>query len=176
MFMFITKECQDRNSHRAGTWRQELMKRPWKDVTYWLASPGLLSFLPYRTQDHQPRDGTTHNGPSHPWSLIEQMPYSWISWRHFLKRSSFLCDNSTLCQVDTENQPIQISKHNENANLGYMGTLYYSQYCTKNSSCTKGMGDNLSWAKDEGLTKTQRQSFRFLSWCTPLYRRLQGPL
>jgi len=41
---------------------QELMQRPWRDVTYWLASPGLLSLLSYRTQDHQPRDGTTHNG------------------------------------------------------------------------------------------------------------------
>jgi hypothetical protein len=28
-----------------------------------------------------------------PWSLIEKMPYSWISWRHFLNWSSFLCDN-----------------------------------------------------------------------------------
>jgi hypothetical protein len=26
-----------------------------------------------------PGDGTTHNGPFHPWSLIEKMPYSWIS-------------------------------------------------------------------------------------------------
>ena len=31
-----------------------------------------------------------------PWSLIEKMPYSWISWRHFLKGDSFLCDNSSL--------------------------------------------------------------------------------
>ena len=60
--LFITKGSQDRNSHRAGTWRQEWMLRPWKDVTYWIASPGLLSLLFYRTQDHQPRDGTTHNG------------------------------------------------------------------------------------------------------------------
>jgi hypothetical protein len=37
-----------------------------------------------------------------PWSLIEKMPYSWISWRHFLKGGSFLCDNSSLCQVDTK--------------------------------------------------------------------------
>jgi hypothetical protein len=43
--------------------KQELMQRPWRDVTYWLASPGLLSLLSYRTQDHQPRDGTTHKGP-----------------------------------------------------------------------------------------------------------------
>ena len=62
--LFITKGSQDRNSHRAGTWRQELMQRPWRDVPYWLASPGLLSLLSYRTQDYQPRDDTTHNGSS----------------------------------------------------------------------------------------------------------------
>jgi hypothetical protein len=43
--------------------KQELMQRPWKDVTYWLASTGLLSLLPYRIQDSQPRDGPTHKGP-----------------------------------------------------------------------------------------------------------------
>jgi hypothetical protein len=62
----ITKGNQDRNSHRAGTWRQELIQRLWRDVTYWLVSPGVISLLSYRTQDCQPRDGTTHNGPSHP--------------------------------------------------------------------------------------------------------------
>jgi hypothetical protein len=44
--------------------KQELMQRPWRDVPYWLASPGLLSLLSYRTQDCQPRDGSTHKGPS----------------------------------------------------------------------------------------------------------------
>jgi hypothetical protein len=44
--------------------RQELMQKPWWDVLYWLASPGLLSLLSYRTQDYQPRDGTTHKGTS----------------------------------------------------------------------------------------------------------------
>jgi hypothetical protein len=34
MLLFITKGSQDRNSHKAETWRQELMKRPWRDVTY----------------------------------------------------------------------------------------------------------------------------------------------
>jgi len=43
--------------------KQKLMQRPWRDVPYWLASPGLLSLLSYRTQDYQPRDVTTHNGP-----------------------------------------------------------------------------------------------------------------
>ena len=45
--------------------KQELMQRPWRDVLYWLASPGLLSVLSYRTQDGMaPRDGTSHNGSS----------------------------------------------------------------------------------------------------------------
>jgi hypothetical protein len=43
--------------------KQELMQKPWRDVLYWLASPGLLSLLSYRTQDCQPRDGPTHKGP-----------------------------------------------------------------------------------------------------------------
>jgi hypothetical protein len=43
--------------------KQELMQRPWRDVPYWLASPGLLSLLSYGTQDYQPRDSPTHKGP-----------------------------------------------------------------------------------------------------------------
>jgi hypothetical protein len=41
-----------------------------------------------------------------PLLLTEKISYSWITWRHFLKRGSFLCDNSTLCQVDTQKLPI----------------------------------------------------------------------
>jgi hypothetical protein len=33
---------------------QELMQRPWRDVLYWLASPGLLSLLSYRTKATSP--------------------------------------------------------------------------------------------------------------------------
>jgi hypothetical protein len=43
--------------------KQELIQRPWRDALYWLASPGLLSLLSYRTQDYQPRDGPTYKGP-----------------------------------------------------------------------------------------------------------------
>jgi hypothetical protein len=46
--------------------KQELMQRPWRDITYWLASPGFLSLLSYRTQHYQPRDGTTQKGPLPP--------------------------------------------------------------------------------------------------------------
>jgi hypothetical protein len=38
--------------------------------------------------------------------LIEKMPYSWISWRHFIKGSSFLCNNSSWCQVVTQTQQV----------------------------------------------------------------------
>jgi hypothetical protein len=34
--------------------KQELMQRPWRDVSYWLASPGLLSLLSYRTKTTSP--------------------------------------------------------------------------------------------------------------------------
>ena len=52
----------------------------------------------------RPPDQRWHHpqGDLPPWSLIEKMPYSWISWRHFPNWSSFLCDNSSLCQVDTK--------------------------------------------------------------------------
>jgi hypothetical protein len=41
----------------------------------------------------------------HP-SLIEKMLYRWISWRHFLTGGSFLCGDSSLCQVNTQKQPV----------------------------------------------------------------------
>jgi hypothetical protein len=68
LYFYIVVHHQRKSGQelRAGTWRQELMQRPWRDVTYWIASPGLLSFLSYRTQNYQPGDGTTHNGPSNP--------------------------------------------------------------------------------------------------------------
>jgi hypothetical protein len=36
------------------------------------------------------------------------MSHSWIPWRHFLKGGSFLCDNSSLYKVDTQNQSVHI--------------------------------------------------------------------
>jgi hypothetical protein len=36
---------QDRNSGRAGTWKQELMQRPWTGAIHWFASHGLLILL-----------------------------------------------------------------------------------------------------------------------------------
>ena len=57
---FITKSGLELKQVR----KQELMQRPWRDVSYWLASSSFLSLLSYRTQEHQPKGGTTHKGPS----------------------------------------------------------------------------------------------------------------
>jgi hypothetical protein len=56
--------------HQRQSWRTQAGQeagadaKPRRDVSYWLASPGLLSLLSYRTQDYQARDGTTHHGSS----------------------------------------------------------------------------------------------------------------
>ena len=47
--IYFIKESQGRNTKWAGTWKQELMQRPWRGATYWLAPEGLLSLLSYST-------------------------------------------------------------------------------------------------------------------------------
>jgi hypothetical protein len=61
--------------------------------------PLACSACSYRTKTTSPEMVQPTRGP---WSLIEKMPHSWITWRHFPNWSSFLCDNSSLCQVDTK--------------------------------------------------------------------------
>jgi hypothetical protein len=43
--------------------KQELMQRPWRDVLYWLASPGVLSLLSYRTKTTSPEMAPPTRGP-----------------------------------------------------------------------------------------------------------------
>jgi hypothetical protein len=45
--------------------KQELMQRPWRDVAHWLASPGLLSLLSYRTKTTSPGMAPPTRGPPH---------------------------------------------------------------------------------------------------------------
>jgi hypothetical protein len=49
MLLFITKGLELKQVRK-----QELMQKPWRDVPYWLASPGLLSLLSYRTKTTSP--------------------------------------------------------------------------------------------------------------------------
>jgi len=41
------------DSNKEGTWRQELMQKPWRGAAYWLAPHDFLHLFSYRTQDPQ---------------------------------------------------------------------------------------------------------------------------
>jgi hypothetical protein len=64
---------------------QELMQKPWRSAVYWHVPHSLLFLLSYGIQDHQSKDGPTHNGP--------RLAYSPILQRQFLNESSFISDN-----------------------------------------------------------------------------------
>jgi hypothetical protein len=68
---FIIKRSQGRNSSKAGTWSQELMKRPQRGTAHWLVPHGLLCLLSYRTQEHWLRVRNTHNGLGPPPSVTK---------------------------------------------------------------------------------------------------------
>ena len=98
ILLFITKEV--RTGTQAGA-DEEAME----GCSLLACFPCLLSLLSYRNKTTSPEMAPPTRGPP-PWSLIEKMPYSQISWRHFLNWSSFLCDNSS-CDKLTQNQPVQ---------------------------------------------------------------------
>ena len=58
----------------------------------------LLSLLSYRTKTTSPEMVPPTRDLS-PLITNEKVPYSWISWRHFLNWSSFLCDNSSYVKL-----------------------------------------------------------------------------
>jgi hypothetical protein len=105
--VFIIKGSQDWNSSRSGS-------RRWCRGYGGMLLTGLLPLACSACFLVEPKTTSPGIAPPimawalPPWSLIEEMPYSWISWRNFLKGGSFLCDNSSLCQVDTQNQPVQV--------------------------------------------------------------------
>ena len=74
--LFITKESQDRNSHRAGTWRQELMQRPWWGCLLLMACLACFLIQPRTTSPVMALP--TVGWAFHYRSLIKQVPYSWI--------------------------------------------------------------------------------------------------
>jgi hypothetical protein len=63
----------------------------------------LVCSVCFLTEPRLPAQRSSHSqGALPPWSLIKKMPYSWISWRHFLNWSSFLYDKSS-CVKLTQN-------------------------------------------------------------------------
>ena len=97
--LLITKGCQDWNSSRSGS-RSCCRGHGGMLLTGLLplacsACSCIEPKLPAQRWHHP-------QGAFPPWSLIEKMPYSCISWRHFLNWSSFFCDNSS-CVKLTQN-------------------------------------------------------------------------
>ena len=60
--LFIMEEIQERNSNRAGSWRQELMQRPWRVLLTNLLPMACSACFIKEPRINQPRDGTTYNG------------------------------------------------------------------------------------------------------------------
>jgi hypothetical protein len=108
--LFITKGSQDWNSSTSGS-------RSW----YWgyggILLTGLLPLACSACFFIEPKTTSLGMAPLKmgwglpPWPLIEKIPYSWISWKQFLKEDSFLCDNSTLCQNDTQIMSVHMHCH-----------------------------------------------------------------
>lgn len=46
---------------KAALRSQELIQKPWKDVTYWLALHGLFTLPSFAIQSHKPRNGRAHS-------------------------------------------------------------------------------------------------------------------
>ena len=106
--LFITERSQDLNSSRSGS-------RSWCRGHGGMLLTGLLPLACsayFLIEPRLPAQKWHHpQGDLPSWSLIEKMPYSWILWRHFLNwSSSFLCDNSSLCQVDTKLASISLQR------------------------------------------------------------------
>lgn len=64
----ITKGSHDKNSGRLGTFRQELMQKPWKSTTYWFALYCWFTLHPDHESTNSPHPSTspsTHPYPYH---------------------------------------------------------------------------------------------------------------
>lgn len=72
------------------------------EAAFWLAPHGLFSLLFCKAQDHQPRNGITHQ------SLIKEMPhrlaYIQTLWKYFLNRASLVSEDQ-LCQAGLTHYP-----------------------------------------------------------------------
>ena len=81
--------------------KQELMQRPWRGGTYWLASMACSASFLIQLKTTRPGMAPPKIGPRHLITNWENAPQH-DSWRHFSNWSSFLCDNPS--QVDKTKQ------------------------------------------------------------------------
>ena len=127
----------------------------------------LHSLLSYRTQDHQPRDGGTHNrlGLCHH-SLTIKMPYSWSLLEAF-SQLRLLPLWWSLPQVGIQNQPV----HPLLLSLSLTPTLCPSG-ANKPPLCWE-LGLGVSWAEFK-VPSASRSIFVFCSWLIPETKH-QGP-
>jgi hypothetical protein len=98
ILLFITKGSQDWNSSRSGS-------RSWCRGHGGMFFTGLLPLACSACSLIEPKISSPEMvPPTRGLSplITEKMPYSWISWKHFLNWSSFLCDNSS-CVKLTQN-------------------------------------------------------------------------
>jgi hypothetical protein len=105
-------------------------------------------------------------------SLIEKIPYSWISWRHFLNWGSFLSVDSSLCQVDLQNQLIHKPNYRGSIKTSLITVLRYrvSQY-----SLLWRSGRFREWRKvPENCTHTWRGESQSLVSSTPAAPQLKA--
>jgi hypothetical protein len=100
----ITEISQGRNSSRAGTWRQELMQRPWRGAAFWLAPAACLSCFLILLRTTRLRMAQSTKG----W-ILSHRSLSQILWRHF--PNGTFSDDSSLCQLDTKLVSTQSKQH-----------------------------------------------------------------
>jgi hypothetical protein len=108
LYFQVTRQSQDKNTNRVSTWMQELMRGHGRVLL-----TGLLACLILACSTcFLIEPGTTNPRmvlPTIGWVLpswLQFETHSWISWRYFLNWVSFLSDDCSLCQVDTQNQPV----------------------------------------------------------------------
>jgi hypothetical protein len=101
--LFIAKGSQDWNSSRSGS-------RSWCRGHGEMFLTGLPPLACSACSLIEPKTTSPEMAPpTRGLSLLItnwEVPYCWVSWGHFLKGCPFLCDNSRLCQVGTQNQPV----------------------------------------------------------------------
>jgi hypothetical protein len=101
---FISEGSQERTSSRTGTWLERMGGHGGRSLAYWFASRGLLNMLSYRTKDHQPRNGTAHDGrcpltSSTNFKNVLQMNLCFMLFCVVLSETGFLCVALTLLEL-----------------------------------------------------------------------------